>query len=845
MVAAGSALLAAGIAGSWTGVGALLIPLGMALNAVGNSINVNPTSGERSVKMDDRAAISTAVATVGAFAGGALSGLGEFYGASASTIGALSAAGSGTANVIGAGFQYDNRGRSSGWSLDGRNRDGAVLDLATSVAAGAVTAGYVQGTEAGSGSSLRSALVSEGISTPFNVAGEYYKYRAWGTEYSNYTGMMNAGLFERVGAVGGAYVGNETRALAARTIGRQTANPDSDWEAAQARAELERARELMKRGMRHEAAMVFAGLGVAEGRREDLLDELEEQYSADLSAGEADYLARAIIPQLVDLRDGVHGAKVFKSLQARLREMGPGPYSRAQVEDAVRELTGDSSTSIDWGQASGNARYLRGYDSEIQARSVASQGASLEASLDTYPTTTPRAGGGGLPVATALPGLFLFEYLNRVLRSTVAAEGGEKRGAEDVRQRGLAASGIQGRLEHLAEASSRFKAEGVNAGLAVLSWRKAIGGMYSRFSSAESNYRSDLQDYRREGSSPWAGGERFSTYRRGPMPNEGTYLQRAGFDESQRALIAEGRADLAAWGGFLDGALEQWSGFGDSISVLRNYLEYGWWDREGLENANGAVAESAMQRRAESLLPVIEYLRDKPLEYQVGFLSELESNNRYGQAGAFLATELAAYFATEGLASGLSRVRSTAAFRNIDWSRAMLDESVLTRGLRRAEVGSVSASPGPIGRFATAHDFAAEAFSRYQRYVDEGYEVALRAEARGRLRIPEGVPRNTVLGQRTDSYARFQMHEWLKAEGIAEGPGRAIQLNRRLRNPAGEGYRIPDVRLPNGNLIMDATLGYKTAATRQVMDFARFSGGNRVTIVRPTQLGGSYSVLLW
>ncbi|MCB1327407.1 MAG: hypothetical protein KDK35_19375, partial [Leptospiraceae bacterium] len=112
MVAAGSALLAAGIAGSWTGLGALLIPLGMALNAVGNSINVNPTSGERSVKMDDRAAISTAVATVGAFAGGALSGLGEFYGASASTIGALSAAGSGTANVIGAGFQYDNRGRS-------------------------------------------------------------------------------------------------------------------------------------------------------------------------------------------------------------------------------------------------------------------------------------------------------------------------------------------------------------------------------------------------------------------------------------------------------------------------------------------------------------------------------------------------------------------------------------------------------------------------------------------------------------------------------------------------------------------------------------------------------------
>lgn len=88
------------------------------------------------------------------------------------------------------------------------------------------------------------------------------------------------------------------------------------------------------------------------------------------------------------------------------------------------------------------------------------------------------------------------------------------------------------------------------------------------------------------------------------------------------------------------------------------------------------------------------------------------------------------------------------------------------------------------------------------------------------------------------------MHRWLRSEGITEGPDQAVQLNRWLRDPSDSGaYRIPDVRIPDANLIMDGTIGLKWQSTPQVADFRSFSGGSSIVIVRPTQLGGSYSVL--
>jgi hypothetical protein len=151
---------------------------------------------------------------------------------------------------------------------------------------------------------------------------------------------------------------------------------------------------------------------------------------------------------------------------------------------------------------------------------------------------------------------------------------------------------------------------------------------------------------------------------------------------------------------------------------------------------------------------------------------------------------------------------------------------------------------GRYGRFGSADELGAEAFARYQRYTDEAYAATLQAEECGRLVIPEGMARETIIGQRTDAIARSRMERWLGSEGISEGAGQTVQLNRWFRDPSGSGsYRIPDVRIPDANLIMDGTIGLKWQTTPQVADFYKFSGGSRITIVRPTELGGSYSLL--
>lgn len=142
-------------------------------------------------------------------------------------------------------------------------------------------------------------------------------------------------------------------------------------------------------------------------------------------------------------------------------------------------------------------------------------------------------------------------------------------------------------------------------------------------------------------------------------------------------------------------------------------------------------------------------------------------------------------------------------------------------------------------------EFSDAAYTKYQGFVDEGYAAAKQDLQDGILRVPSGVSETTVLGTRTDQYARTAMQEWLSGEGIDEGTGQLIQVNRYLRDPAGSGsYRIPDVNIPGANQIYDATLGFKTWSTPQVRGFYQYSGGSTITIVRPTELGGSYSVLV-
>jgi hypothetical protein len=106
--------------------------------------------------------------------------------------------------------------------------------------------------------------------------------------------------------------------------------------------------------------------------------------------------------------------------------------------------------------------------------------------------------------------------------------------------------------------------------------------------------------------------------------------------------------------------------------------------------------------------------------------------------------------------------------------------------------------------------------------------------------VRQGLVRNDsmVIGSRVDAYARQELRSWLtNVEGIEEGPGQIIQVNRRLYDPAGSGaYRIPDVSIPGAGSIYDATIAEKTISWPQVIDFHEFSGGGNVTIVRPSTL---------
>ena len=102
---------------------------------------------------------------------------------------------------------------------------------------------------------------------------------------------------------------------------------------------------------------------------------------------------------------------------------------------------------------------------------------------------------------------------------------------------------------------------------------------------------------------------------------------------------------------------------------------------------------------------------------------------------------------------------------------------------------------------------------------------------------------NTRVGDFVDRDSAARFRGWLNSEGISEGSSELVQMNRWLRDPAGTGlYVRPDIRIPAAETILDATVGMKWATDTQISRFSLFSGGNSITIVRPQQLGGSYSI---
>lgn len=132
-----------------------------------------------------------------------------------------------------------------------------------------------------------------------------------------------------------------------------------------------------------------------------------------------------------------------------------------------------------------------------------------------------------------------------------------------------------------------------------------------------------------------------------------------------------------------------------------------------------------------------------------------------------------------------------------------------------------------------------------QQLADEGYDLADAAARNGFLRIT-GAGRQAAIGTYVDDYIKFGLQERLAAQGIQEGAGEVVELNRWLRDPVGSGaYRRPDLRIEGESFILDYTISGrgKWLTSPQISDFYKFSGGDTVTILRPSQVGGSYTII--
>ena len=75
----------------------------------------------------------------------------------------------------------------------------------------------------------------------------------------------------------------------------------------------------------------------------------------------------------------------------------------------------------------------------------------------------------------------------------------------------------------------------------------------------------------------------------------------------------------------------------------------------------------------------------------------------------------------------------------------------------------------------------------YQRYYNEAWLDQVRRFNQGQISVPAGLNWRAVLGQRVDKAARVRLKRFLAREGIAEGPGANVLVNRWLRDLTGTG----------------------------------------------------------
>jgi hypothetical protein len=159
---------------------------------------------------------------------------------------------------------------------------------------------------------------------------------------------------------------------------------------------------------------------------------------------------------------------------------------------------------------------------------------------------------------------------------------------------------------------------------------------------------------------------------------------------------------------------------------------------------------------------------------------------------------------------------------------------------------SRGASSGGIGRsgYANWDAFARALEGVYQRAYEDAHTRWQNMTPRER-RESSGRPWNMLEGTYADRESRRVARAFVRAEGLREGSGEMIRINRVLRNPANWLQRVqPDLHV-RGTYLGDGSLSDKTLDGRggQVRNAMEWSGLNTFTVIRSGARGGSYTLI--
>ena len=307
-------------------LGLLVAAAGMAITGIANSIQVNPTTGERMMKMTDQAAMDTALVTATSFIGGAGAKMVELGRAAQGTVTTMNAIAGATSAAVRAGANYGADGTLQGFNFAGNQGASAALAVGGSLLGSAVGA-HLQDQKIGG---FAAGLAQDGASTAFGVASEYGKYRAWGADQSGFMGMYNVDG-GRLGALGG--IGLSTKLNEARA--------EQDRQATERK--IQQARDALRNGQKHEARDIIAGMGYSMNRREEIFGTIDRQETL---------LAK-------------HGVKSFAELEAKF-----------DSELFMKQTTGQTNAFL-------KEAALAGYDIRGMAKKVDSYRSALNTSGNT------------------------------------------------------------------------------------------------------------------------------------------------------------------------------------------------------------------------------------------------------------------------------------------------------------------------------------------------------------------------------------------------------------------------------------------------------------------------------